>query len=75
MKISKGWFTISEEDGSLYFNDLRFGKLNPSDNDSNFVFSYKLVPENGTVRAEEVEKVPDEGRKIVMDLWERLKGN
>ena len=75
IKISKGWFTISEEEGSLYFNDLRFGKLNPSDNDSNFVFSYKLIPENGTIRAEEVEKVPDEGRKIVMDLWERLKGN
>lgn len=75
MKISKGWFTISEKDGSLYFNDLRFGKLNPSDPNADFVFSYKLVPENGTIRAEEVEKVPDEGRKIVMDLWERLKGN
>lgn len=75
MKISKGWFTISEKDGSLYFNDLRFGKLNPSDPNADFVFSYKLVPDNGTIRAEEVEKVPDEGRKIVMDLWERLKGN
>ena len=75
IEISKGWFTISEKEGFLYFNDLRFGKLNPSDQDSNFVFSYKLVPENGTIKAEEVEKVPDEGRKIVIDLWERLKGN
>jgi inner membrane protein len=74
-KISKGWFTLSEKDGDLYFNDLRFGKLNPSHPDSDFVFSYKLIPENGTVTAEEVEKVPDEGRKIVLDLWERLKGN
>jgi inner membrane protein len=75
IKISKGWYTISENDGYLYFNDLRFGKLNPSDPDSDFVFSYKLVPENGTITAEEVEKVPDEGRKIVLDLWERIKGN
>ena len=75
IKISKGWFTISEKDGFLYFNDLRFGKLNPKDHDSNFVFSYKLIPEEGTIRAEEVEKVPDEGRKIVLDLWERIKGN
>ncbi|SDK89701.1 inner membrane protein [Salinimicrobium catena] len=75
IKISKGWYTISETDGDLYFNDLRFGKLNPSDPDSDFVFSYKLVPENGTFTAEEVEKVPDEGREIVIDLWERIKGN
>lgn len=75
IKIAKGWFTISEKEGYLYFNDLRFGKLNPSDPDSDFVFSYKLIPENGSIRAEEVQKVPDEGRKIVGDLWERLKGN
>ncbi|MFD2517010.1 metal-dependent hydrolase [Salinimicrobium flavum] len=75
IKISKGWYTISEKEGDLYFNDLRFGKLNPSDQDSDFVFSYKLIPENGTVKAEEVEKVPDEGRKIVIDLWNRIKGN
>lgn len=75
IKIAKGWYTISEREGYLYFNDLRFGKLNPSDPDSEFVFSYKLIPENGSVRAEEVQKVPDEGRKIVKDLWERIKGN
>lgn len=73
--ISKGWYTISEKDGSLYFNDLRFGKLNPSDPDSNFAFSYRLVPEGDTVRAEEVEKRPGNAGKILSDLWERIKGN
>lgn len=73
--ISQGWFTISEEDGNLYFNDLRFGKLNPSDEDSGFVFSYKLIPEQGTVRAEEVSKQPRDGKRIVKDLWERIQGN
>ena len=73
--ISHGWYSISEEDGFLYFNDLRFGKLNPSDANSNFAFSYKLIPEDGTVRAEEVEKRPDDAKQILSDLWERLKGN
>lgn len=73
--ISNGWYTISEADGFLYFNDLRFGKLNPSDEDSEFAFSYKLVPENGTVRAEEVSKRSEDGKEILADLWERIKGN
>lgn len=75
MAISKDWYTITEEDGFLYFNDLRFGKLNPSNPDSNFAFSYKLVPEGDTIRAEEVEKRPDNAKKILTDLWERIKGN
>lgn len=75
IRISNGWYTISEKDGFLYFNDLRFGKLNPSEEDSNFAFSYKLIPEDGTVRAEEVSKRPEDGKQILVDLWERLKGN
>ncbi len=75
IEISKGWYTISEKDGFLYFNDLRFGKLNPSDEDSNFAFSYKLIPEGGTIRAEEEPKSPGDGKQILLDLWERIKGN
>ena len=73
--ISKGWYTISEKDGFLYFNDLRFGKLNPSDEESNFAFSYKLIPEDGTIRAEEEPKRPGDAKQILKDLWERIKGN
>lgn len=74
IKISKGWYTISEKDGFLYFNDLRFGKLNPSDENSGFAFSYKLIPDDGTVRAEEVSKRPEDGKQILKDLWKRIKG-
>lgn len=74
IKISHGWYTISEKDGFLYFNDLRFGKLNPSDEESGFAFSYKLIPEDGTVRAEEEPKRPRDGKQILVDLWERIKG-
>ncbi len=75
IKITKGWYAVTEKDGFLYFNDLRFGKLNPSDEDSNFAFSYKLIPEDGTVRAEEEPKRPEDGKQILADLWERIKGN
>lgn len=75
MKISKNWFTITEKDGFLYFNDLRFGKLNPSNEASNFAFSYKLVPEGDTIKAEEVEKRPDNAKQILADLWQRIQGN
>ncbi|WP_324720808.1 metal-dependent hydrolase [Salinimicrobium sp. HB62] len=75
IEISKGWYTISEKDGFLYFNDLRFGKLNPSDEGSNFAFSYKLIPEDGTIRAEEEPKRPGDASQILKDLWQRIKGN
>lgn len=75
MDISKGWFTISEKEGFLYFNDLRFGRLHTSDPNSQFVFSYKLIPDDDTFRAEEVQKIPDEGKKIVTDLFKRIGGN
>ncbi|MGB7843585.1 MAG: metal-dependent hydrolase [Salinimicrobium sp.] len=73
--ISKGWYTISVEDGALYFNDLRFGKLSLSDPDAAFVFSYKLIPTEDSVKAEENSKRPDQGAKLLKALWERLKGN
>lgn len=75
INISKGWFTITETDGDLYFNDLRFGRLHPSDPQSPFVFSYKIIPDEETIRAEEVQKMPDEGKKIVLDLLKRIGGN
>ena len=72
--ISNGWYIISEKEGDLYFNDLRFGKMDISAPDSKFVFSYKLISENGTIRAEETEKRPEEAGKILKNLWNRLLG-
>lgn len=73
--ITGGWYIITEENGELYFNDLRFGKLNPSNPESQFTFSYRLVQENGTIRAEEVEKDRADAKRMLSDLWERIKGN
>ncbi|MDT0690034.1 metal-dependent hydrolase [Salegentibacter sp. F188] len=73
--ISNGWYTISEKDGKLFFNDLRFGTLEPASKDENFVFSYELIPENGTIRAKEVEKSRGDAKKLLADLGERILGN
>ena len=73
--ITNGWYTITMEDGVLHFNDLRFGQLNPSDPDSSFTFSYKLIEENGELRVEEVEKNTRDAGKMLPQLWERIKGN
>ena len=42
IKISKGWYIISEEEGQLYFNDLRFGVYGFPDGSDNFVFNMPL---------------------------------
>lgn len=73
--ISNGWFIITEKDGDLYFNDLRFGQQNPYAEDSPFTFSYKLIAEDGKVTVEEVEKRPENAKQIISDLWDRIKGN
>lgn len=73
--IAEGWYVITQKNGSLYFNDLRFGQINPYEENSAFTFSYKLTEEDGLVKAEEVEKRPENAGKILSDLWKRIQGN
>lgn len=75
IKISKGWYTISEENGALYFNDLRFGTLSLDPGASNFVFSYKIEVKNGTVEFIETQKGTRDAKKLIGQLWQRIKGN
>lgn len=74
--ISEGWYTINEKDGQLYFNDLRFGLLSIHPTAKNFVFKYKItVAGNGNVSFTEQPKNKRDGKKLLTDLWIRLKGN
>ncbi len=75
IKISEGWFIISEKEGDLYFNDLRFGLLNNDVENPEFTFSYKLTEKDGVIKAEETEKNRDDAQKLLGDLWVRIKGN
>lgn len=76
MAISKGWFTINKENNSLYFNDLRFGTLSMQPNAQNFVFKYKIdVDANGNPTFTEEPKQKRDGKKLLSELWQRIKGN
>ncbi|MGY5847876.1 metal-dependent hydrolase [Salegentibacter sp. HM20] len=76
IKISEGWYTISEKEGELYFNDLRFGTLDPIPRaDSEFAFNYKLVEENGEIMAEETPKTRGDAKELLAQLGERVMGN
>ncbi|MCK0161880.1 metal-dependent hydrolase [Allomuricauda sp. F6463D] len=76
ISISEGWYTITENEGYLYFNDLRFGLFSMKPNAQDFVFKYKI-----TVEADDqvvfTEEPPDRsaGKRILIDLWKRVKGN
>ena len=63
-------------DGKLLFNDLRFGLLSMEEGAQNFVFQYEIVSDShGKIQFVEQEKTKRDGRKLMSDLWIRIKGN
>src|SRR5690606_7661967 len=76
IKISKGWYSITEKNGNLFFNDLRFGVLSLKPNAQDFVFQYKISTNNvGEVSFIETERNKEEAKQLIKDLWMRVKGN
>ena len=76
ISISEGWYIISQDNGNLYFNDLRFGLLSLDPKSENFVFKYKIEVDNlGKLTFTEEPKGRPDGKKLLSDLWVRLKGN
>lgn len=74
--ISKGWYTINKKDNVLYFNDLRFGLLSMKPNAENFVFKYKIeIDADGTPFFTEEPKEKRDAKKLLSELWLRIKGN
>lgn len=74
--ISEGWYTITKKNDTLYFNDLRFGLLSLDPNSENFVFQYRIdIDDFGQVQFTEEPKDNRDGKKLLSDLWKRLKGN
>lgn len=75
IKISKEWYIISEKEGQLYFHDLRFGVLDLTATEPTFVFTYLLRKEDGEVIVEETERNPEDAKKLVSVLGNRIFGN
>ena len=73
--ISQGWFVITGKEGELFFNDLRFGVLDPDTEEPTFVFSYRIVEEGEGIKIEEVERKPAEAKRLMIDLGDRVLGN
>ncbi|WP_394747467.1 metal-dependent hydrolase [Spongiimicrobium salis] len=76
MKIAEYWFTISEKEGNLYFNDLRFGLVSLDPKETQFAFSYKLTKEEEVLTIEESPRFGRaDARKLFLVLWDRIWGN
>lgn len=75
IRLTKGWYTVSEKDDALYLNDLRFGLLSVSPNFQQFVFSFKITEEKQKIIVEEVSRDRKKAKKIMYDLWVRIRGN
>jgi inner membrane protein len=75
IRITNGWFTIAEQEGKLYFNDLRFGTLGNGEGPARFAFSYILTEVDGLMMATPAPKDREDARKLMHALWERIWGN
>jgi len=74
--ISEGWYTITKKKETLYFNDLRFGLLSITPKSNNFVFKYRIdVDASGKLTFTEEPKNNRDGKKLLSELWQRVKGN
>ena len=73
--ISNGWYKISKENGNIFFHDLRFGVLDPNAANPTFVFTYKILEEEGEVVIQEVERNPEEAKRLLSVLGNRIFGN
>jgi inner membrane protein len=73
--ISEGWYIISQQNKTLYFNDLRFGLLNDNPKQPQFAFSYQFIPTDSGLKAIEVPKQKRDGKLLLQKIYTRLKGN
>jgi inner membrane protein len=75
IKVAEGWYTITERNGQLLFNDLRFGLMSVDPNTDKYAFSYILEVEDGELKITEEPKDRSDAKKLLGDLWKRIGGN
>ncbi len=75
INVVEGWYTITERDGQLLFNDLRFGLMSVDPNSEKYAFSYILENEDGELTITEEPKDRSDAKKLLGDLWKRIGGN
>ncbi|SRX51965.1 metal-dependent hydrolase [Aequorivita sp. CIP111184] len=75
IKITKGWYTISIKEDGIYLNDLRFGMMSVDQRAEKYAFSFRLEKEGNELKVTEEPKDTRDAKKLLSDLWERIKGN
>jgi len=73
--ITEGWYTITEEEDGLYFNDLRFGLMSMQENETKFAFTYKIDQGANELKVTETPKMPSDAKGLFSALWARIWGN
>lgn len=75
INIAEGWYTISEKEDGIYLNDLRFGMMSVDQSIGKFAFSFRLDKVGDELIVTEEPKDRSEAKRLLADLWERIKGN
>jgi inner membrane protein len=74
--ITNGWYLMEQKEGEWYFYDLRFGTMPISNDEEQFVFTYKLFyDQENILQAEEIDKASRDGKYLLKQLWNRIQGN
>jgi len=73
--IAEGWYTISEENDTLLFNDLRFGLLSLKPEETKFAFTYEISTSEKGLEIIETPKTGADAEGLLSSLWKRIKGN
>ncbi|MDC8001716.1 metal-dependent hydrolase [Aequorivita todarodis] len=75
IKITQGWYTVSEKEEGIYLNDLRFGMMSVDPQAEKYAFSFLIEKTGNEVTVTEEEKDTRDAKKLLGDLWTRIKGN
>jgi len=75
VRLSEGYYTFSEVNNEIYFNDLRFGVLKEENGQVQFAFSYQFyLDDKGELNAKEVKKDRRDGVKLLKSIGRKIVG-
>ncbi|WCM42299.1 metal-dependent hydrolase [Flavobacterium sp. CBA20B-1] len=71
-ELSENQYIITQNKNGLVFNDLRFGLLKNTDNETQFAFSYQLIPTKNGYAVKELPKDKRDGMQLLKNIWNRI---
>ena len=74
IKLSRGWYVVTEEEGEIYINDLRFGQLTMNEDPSMFAFGHRVWYETGELKLEQRQRSFDGIGDVFAPFFKRVAG-